>query len=113
MTQGTAAPTASAASAQLSVAVIKGRIKFVREGGGQRGGFLHVITLPAPDEWTPPQTVEVYSETRLGDPESVWQGRVRLGGYGRTWQREVEDPRTGEIRKRPVPTADNTLTALP
>jgi hypothetical protein len=42
----------------------------------------------------------------------MWSGKVLIGGYPRTWTRDVEDPKTGQVRKRSVPTADNTLTAI-
>lgn len=96
----------------LGTALIRGRIKAVRESGGQRSGFFTVLTLPAPDEFTSPATVEVYSTERLGAVDATWAGKVQIGGFARTWNREVEDPRSGEVRKRPIPTADNTLTAI-
>lgn len=106
------ATAAQSGTQSLAVALIKGRIAAVRETGGQRAGFLHVIRLPAPDEYSSPSVVEVFSPQRLGEVDSVWHGRVQIGGYGRSYKKEVEDPRTGEIRQRTIPTADNTLTAV-
>ena len=99
-------------SPSLGVCLIKGRIAAVRETGGQRSGFLHVIRLPAADEYSSPSVVEVFSTQRLGATDEVWHGRVQVGGYGRSYKKEIEDPRTGEMKTRTIPTADNTLTAV-
>lgn len=103
--------TATAAAPSLAVALIKGRIAAVRETGGQRSGFLHVIRMPAADEYSSPSVVEVYATQRLGDVDAVWHGRVQIGGYGRSYKKEMED-RNGNVRTVTIPTADNTLTAI-
>lgn len=109
-TQATPTPEATDKTVR-GVAIIAGRIRSVRASRGQRKGYLHVIVLPAPDEFTSPSYVEVFAADRLGEPDATWRGKVTVGGYRRTYQTEVTD-RDGEIRKVTVETADMTLTAI-
>jgi hypothetical protein len=98
---------APAVSNNLALAVLKGRITKQRRIKTQSGTlFFTLVKLPSPDEYTSPQTVELRSSARLGQDGDDWQGRVRIGGYGRSYS--VVDPETGE--KVPVATADITLT---
>lgn len=90
---------------QLGEAVISGRISLVRR---TNNGFVHLITLPAADQYSMPSTVEVLGKTRLGSNEDEIRVRVRITGYRRTY--DSRDKETGEITK--VVTADNRLFAV-
>lgn len=90
---------------QLGEAVIAGRLNLVRKTAS---GFVHLIILPAPDQYAMPSTVEVLAKTRLGSVEDEVRVRVRINGYRRTY--ETRDKETGEITK--VHTADNRLFAV-
>lgn len=96
----------------LAVALVRGRITFVRRFNGQRGGFMHVLTMPAASEYDMPQAVEVHATQPLGEVGATWAGKVKLGGIPKSYLSEREDPNTGEIRKVKVQTADNTLFAV-
>lgn len=101
--------SAPAASTSLGLAVLKGRITKSRRISTQQGPLvLTIVRLPSPDEYTSPQTVELRSVAKLGDNGEEWQGRVRIGGYGRSYNQT--DTETGE--KTPVATADITLTVV-
>jgi len=102
----------SAAAAHVGLAVIRGRIRSVRAARGQRRGWLHVLAMPAPDEFSAPAVVEVFAGERLGAVDDTWQGRVSIGGYRRSYKTDVTDERSGEVRQVQVETADVTLTAL-
>ena len=84
---------------------IRGRITHVRRAGQH---FLHLVTLPAPDAYTSPQTVEVLAKERLGDVDDDYAGMVRIGGFKRSY--EKTDPEDG--RRIRVMTADNKLHAV-
>lgn len=100
------------ASQGLGVAPLRGRIRSVRPSRGQRRGFLHVLAIPAPDEFTAPSVVEVFAAERLGEVDTMWTGRVQIGGYPRQYRTDVTDERTGEVRQVTVQTADVILTAI-
>lgn len=89
----------------LGEAVISGRIQKIQKRGDY---FVHLITLPAPDAYSAPSTVEVLAQRRLGDTEEDVRIRVRIGGYRRSYK--ATDRETGEIRN--VQTADNKLFAV-
>lgn len=96
-------------SPALGLALLKGRISKVRRIKTNQGPlFLTIVRLPAPDEYTSPQTVELRSVNRLGGEGEDWQGRVRIGGFGRSYS--VTDAETGE--KVTVATADVNLTVV-
>jgi len=91
------------------VATLVGRIAAKRAINTREGRqFITIVKLPAPDEYTSPQTVELRSRAPLGEVGDQFMGRVRVGGYGRSYQ--ATDAETGE--KRTVQTADNSLTVL-
>lgn len=101
--------TAAATQALLLSATVKGRVFAARRIQTKAGPqVITILKLAAPDEYSSPQTIELRSSGRLADTGQDWQGRVRIGGYGRTYQ--VTDPDTGE--KRTVQTADNSLTVI-
>lgn len=90
---------------QLAEAVIAGRLGLVRR---TQNGFVHLIVLPAADQYSMPSTVEFLSKQRLGSMDDEVRVRVRITGYRRTY--ESRDKETGEITK--VVTADNRLHAV-
>lgn len=100
------------ATGALGVALIRGRIAAVRRFNGQRGGFMHVITLPAPDTFSMPQAVEVHAAGPLGEVGGTVACKVALGGIPKAYTQEREDPVTGETRRVRVQTADNLLFAV-
>lgn len=112
MTQGTPGTTApgSTTTTPAPVASIAGRIDYARSYRDREGRrvFLTLLKLPAPDQFTSPQTIEVRSTAKLGEVGDSWRGSVRIGGYGKSYS--TTDPETGE--KRPVRTADNLLTVV-
>lgn len=97
------------ASPVLATCLLAGRIASRRRIQTQAGPvYLTVVKLPAVDEYTAPQTVELRSAEPLGEVGSTWRGKVQIGGYPRSYQ--VDDELTG--RKVTVQTATVTLTVL-
>lgn len=70
-------------------ALIVGRVREVRRTDN---GVFTVITLPAPDEYTQPQTVEVASTALIGRPNEDISIKVSIGGYGKKFQRKDGTP---------------------
>lgn len=104
---GPAAPVSPSQVAQ-GVCALSGRIHSQSSYRSQTGRvFVTVVKLPAPDAYSTPQTVELRSAERLGDVGEDWTGRVRVGGYGRTYTKTGPD---GESVR--VLTADNHLTVI-
>ncbi len=88
---------------------LAGRIVVRRRISTKNGPMVvTIVKLPAPDEFTSPQTVELRSSRSLGEPGDDWRGVVAIGGYGRSYKQA--DPETGESRV--VQTADNSLTVI-
>lgn len=86
-----------------------GRIEQVRVITTSEGrAFMHLVKLPAPDQYSSPAAVSIKSREKLGSEGDDFNGQVQVGGYGRTYQQTDEE--TG--RKTTVRTADNTLTAI-
>ncbi|GHD66100.1 hypothetical protein [Jeongeupia chitinilytica] len=80
-------------------ALLAGRVNAVRKADE----YVYTeITLPAPDEYTSPQSVEVRSRKRLGQVGETIETRVLCGGYrGKPFQ--FTDKETGERhQRRPV-----------
>jgi len=74
---------------------------------------MHVIALPAADEYSMPASVEVHASVPLVETVGLmWAGKVRIGGVPKSFVQEREDPHSGEIRKVKVLTADNSLFAV-
>jgi hypothetical protein len=69
---------------------------------------ITILKLPAADEYSAPETVELVSRQKLGERGDEVRCKVQIGGYGRSYQ--ATDPETGE--KTTVQTADNTLTVI-
>jgi hypothetical protein len=104
-----AVPIEAKSTPALGVCLLTGRIASRRRVNTQNGAlFLTVIKLPAADEFSNPQTVELRSESPLGEVGDTWRGKVQVGGYGRSYA--VDDEVTG--RKVTVQTANVTLTVL-
>lgn len=107
MSQVDAAQTGKPTGA--GVALLRGRIAARRSISTRDGRrFLTVVKLPAPDEFTSPQTVEILSSAQLGEVGDTFAGKVQIGGFGRSYQ--AQDPETGD--KRTIQTADVRLTAI-
>lgn len=105
------ATPASPATAALPVltALLSGRVHATRKITTRTGPFhITVVKLPAPDEFSSPETVELRSKDKLGTQGDMVRCKVRIGGYGRSYQ--TTDPQDGD--KVTVQTADNTLTVV-
>lgn len=95
-----------AQAASLIVRIV-GRIEDVRRTNGREGTtFVHLVKLPAPDEFSSPATVAIRGSERAGQHGDRFDQLCQVGGYGRTYQ--TTDEETG--RKVTVRTADNSLT---
>jgi len=99
-----------ASQSPLLTALCAGRIASKRRYRNRQGQtvYLTVLKLAAVDEFTSPETIEVRSGQPLGEVGDTWRGKVRLGGYARSYN--TDDPQTGE--KITVQTADNNLTVV-
>jgi hypothetical protein len=86
--------------------LIKGRIDGVRRH--EKTTYTR-ITTPAPDPYSRPQTVEVRSKQRLGQPGDEVAQLATLGGYARKPFRST-DKETGETTM--VTPIDMTLDAI-
>lgn len=80
-------------------ALLAGRVNAVRKVDDQ---IYTEVTLPAPDEYTNPQSVEVRSKRRIGQIGETIEVRVLCGGYrGKSFT--FTDKQTGEnFTRRPV-----------
>ena len=89
--------------------LIAGRIAHKRRISTQSGPLhLTLVTMPAPDAYSSPTTVELRSKTPLGDSGEEVRIKCRVGGRARSYK--ATDPETGEIR--PVRTADISLEVI-
>lgn len=94
------------ASKVLGQASVRGKIVGVRRYDGT---FFSSLMLPAADEFSRPQVLEIRSDRRLGDKDEVVDVTVRLAGfYGRRFK--VTDRDTGE--ERVVQSVVNVLEAV-
>lgn len=101
-------PLASA----IGIAYLRGRIRSRRRSKrAGKAGVSTVIALPAPDAYSMPQAVEVWSEEAIGAEGDEVSVKVQIGGYPRSYDKTVEDDE-GYSRKQTVQTADNTLTVV-
>ena len=101
---GVAKPSLPSQQAQLSGRIVSRR-KINTKNGPQ---IITIAKLPAPDEFTSPQTVELRSLGSIGAAGEDFSCIVQVGGYGRS-DKSV-DAETGEQRQ--VQTADNSLTVV-
>lgn len=88
-----------------ALAIIAGRCIGVRKVNDI---FLHLVTMPAPDAYSHPSTVEVAADSRLAEKEGDFKAMCRITGFARQYKKTDED--TGEIKI--VRTADVRLTAV-
>jgi hypothetical protein len=101
--------TPSAVAQSFGIATLKGRIAARRKTASKIGmPIVTLIRLPAPDEYTSPQTVEVRSAEPIGKPGDDVTVKVRIGGFSRSYDKT--DAETGEVEV--VNTADNALYAV-
>lgn len=106
-----ATPEASPTKTALAVALIAGRVRSVRKYNGREGGVATVLVLPAPDEFTQPDVIEVLSPDELAEVGTIWRGKVRVGGYPKSYDTNREGA-NGELRKITVNTAVIQLHAV-
>lgn len=113
MSQTASTGTAPAATSPATgVAFLRGRIKSMRRANrAGAAGVATVLALPAPDAYSHPSVVEVWSTRSLGEKDTDVAVKVQIGGYGRSYQATREDD-YGDSRKVTVQTADNTLTVI-
>ena len=87
-----ATPAATTAKIIPMQVLVRGRIDAVRRH--DKTTYTRIIT-PAPDPYSRPQTVEVRSKQRLGQPGDEVAQLATLGGYARKPSR-ITDKETGE-----------------
>lgn len=101
-----ATPSATTAKIIPMQVLVVGRIDAVRRH--EKTTYTRVIT-PAPDPYSRPQTVEIRSKQRLGQPGDQVTQLGLLGGYARKPFRST-DKETGETTM--VTPIDMTLDAI-
>lgn len=82
-----------------------GRVAGVRRMSGQGAHYRTLVRLPAPDQYSSPQTVEVRSDERIGQADDELSLIVQVGGFARSFQGKGEHGEPGA----PVRTAENVL----
>ena len=87
-----ATPAATTAKTIPMQVLVRGRIDAVRRH--DKTTYTRIIT-PAPDPYSRPQTVEIRSKQRLGQPGDEVAQLATLGGYARKPFRGI-DKETGE-----------------
>ncbi|MDD5323306.1 MAG: hypothetical protein PHD43_22380 [Methylococcales bacterium] len=70
--------------------------------------FLTVAKMPAVDQFSHPQTIELHSLNRIGKSNDDWSGVVMVGGTSNTYKSVDKD--TGESET--VYSARNSLTVV-
>ena len=95
----------SARSPAAADVLISGKCIQVRKSGET---WLHLVSMPAPDPYSHPSTVEVAAAARLCDRDEPFSARCRISGYARTYKTVDRD--SGETRT--VRTADVRLSAV-
>ena len=101
-----ATPVATAAKMIPMQVLVVGRIDAVRRH--EKTTYTRVTT-PAPDPYSRPQTVEIRSKQRLGQPGDEVAQLATLGGYARKPFRST-DKETGETTM--VTPVDHTVDAI-
>jgi hypothetical protein len=97
-------------SLPLGHARISGRIFNRRRMNGKDGSFwLTVLKLPAQDSYSHPATVEVVSQSNLGEVGDDWEGEVVISGFPHSYNSKP-DAETGEIKR--IISAQNRLHAV-
>lgn len=84
---------------RFNQALLAGRVNAVRKA---EDAVFTEVTLPAPDQYSPPATVEIRSRKRLGQVGETVEVAVACGGYrGKSFV--YTDKETGErFNRRPV-----------
>lgn len=101
-----AAAVQAAPVAQVGHVVIFGRVQgSTRRRTSDGTSYRTRVQLPAPDQFSSPQLVEVRSSENIGQPETDVRIVVKVGGYPRSYQTQDE---LGD--KVTVRTAENVLT---
>jgi hypothetical protein len=90
----------------VGVTVIQGRVERSRRNGKV---MFTTLILPAPDQYSKPDRIEVRSDNAIGSVGEDVQVRCRLGGYAKR-PFDYTDRETGEQRR--VFPVENTLTAF-
>jgi hypothetical protein len=101
----TPAPLSAQTSIKPGQVYIVGRMFSVRKAGQS---FLHLVTMPAEDAYSNPQTVEIVAKNRLGAKDDDVKVLCRIGGFRRSYKQT--DQETGEVRQ--VATANNKFFAV-
>lgn len=77
---------------------IQGRVAYSRTQKTESGRiYLTILKIPAVDQYSHPSTVEVSSQSKLGELNDDWKGLCNVTGYPRTFDSKP-DPETGEIK---------------
>jgi hypothetical protein len=97
--------TTPSPSIKVNHTYLAGRIATVRKW---ESTFFHTVILPAPDEFSHPQTVEISASSRLGDKDDDIRVMCRCGGSRNEFM--SKDKETGELRK--VVSANNKFFAV-
>lgn len=93
----------------LYVATLKGRLQLIRSFKMTDGTrYAHLIALPAPDQYSHPELVEVIARTCLGERDTDITVQVRVGGIRNNFT--IKDKDTGEVVQ--IQSANNRLTAF-
>jgi len=74
--------------------LVAGRIRHVRRIDARDGGVRYIsrIVMPAPDEFSHPQTVDVVSEARVGQPEEDVKLICHINSFRRTFEKKDGTP---------------------
>lgn len=94
---------------QSAQAFISCRLASMRKIDTKNGPlFLTVAKMPAVDQFSHPQTIELHSRNRLGKSNDDWSGVVMVGGTSNSYKSVDKD--TGETET--VYSARNSLTVV-
>lgn len=80
--------------------ILRGRVLEVKRS---ESGTYTVITLPAPDQYSQPQNVEVRSKNMIGRPQEDVTVKVAIGGFRRGYKDKAGDQQYA---------TNNTLVAI-
>ena len=101
---------ATGAGIQMGQALISGKViaksRAINTGNGRK--FLTVVALPAADEFSTPQVIELRSNEPMGAQGEPVRCKVSIGGYRRSY--DQTDPHTGDKFK--VQTAQMVLDVI-
>lgn len=92
MSTAVEAPATAGRKLGLGEVFIKGRIEAMRR---YEGNFYTRLAMPAPDEFSKPQMVQVRGKGKLGQQGEIIQVLCRVGGYMRK-PYQVTDDDSGE-----------------